>query len=88
MPVTERRRQLEGKSHWPWMKTTGVAVVAFARSTWASSRSVIVVGEAIRAHHVLLRDPAIGGLSEASYGSQVPRRVAAASPGCGERAPV
>src|SRR6185295_18754349 len=34
--------QLEGSSHSPWMKTTGVAVVAFACSTCARSASVIV----------------------------------------------
>ena len=35
--------QLEGSSHSPWMKRTGVAVFAFARSTCSRSRSVIEV---------------------------------------------
>jgi hypothetical protein len=39
--------QLEGSSHSPCTKTTGVAVVAFARSTCSSSWSVIDVAETL-----------------------------------------
>src|SRR5262245_41489967 len=39
-----QRSQLDGSSHRPWMKTTGGAVGACARSTCSSSRAVMVAG--------------------------------------------
>jgi hypothetical protein len=42
---TAHRSQLEGSSHSPRMKATGIAVVAFARSICSSSCSVIGVGD-------------------------------------------
>src|SRR5262249_32199223 len=42
-----QRSQLEGSSQSPWMNTTGVAPLAFARSICSASRLVIGVGAAL-----------------------------------------
>ena len=49
-----QRSQLLGKSHRPWMNTTGVRPVAFARSASAASCSVIVAVADLSADSVLV----------------------------------